>query len=133
MTTVGPELRTIAATAFRALNSGDLEAYLSVIAEDVEFTSMIAEMEGVTFRGHQGVRDWWETVRGAFQDVQWELLELRECGPGAVAQLRATGALGGAEVDQTVWQAATFRDGKLTWWEFFRSEQEAREAIRATR
>jgi ketosteroid isomerase-like protein len=129
VSTVSPELRTIAETAFIALNSGDLDAYLSVIADDVEFTSMIAEMEGQTFRGHEGVRDWWETVRGSFQDVQWELLELRECEPGAVAQVRATGALGGAEVDQTVWQAATFRDGKLTWWRFFRSEQEARATL----
>jgi ketosteroid isomerase-like protein len=131
MATVSPQLRTIAQTAFDALNSGDLEAYLSVIVEDAEFTSMIAEMEGQTFRGHEGARDWWGTVRGSFQDVQWELLDLRECAPGAVAQIRATGALGGAPVDQTVWQAATFRDGKLTWWAFFRTEQEAREALRA--
>jgi hypothetical protein len=27
-----------------------------VIAEDVEFISMIAEMEGQTFRGHEGAR-----------------------------------------------------------------------------
>ncbi len=31
----------------------------------------------------------------------------------------------------SVWQAATFRDGRLTWWAFFRTEQEARDAIRA--
>jgi SnoaL-like domain len=100
-----------------------------VIAEDVEFTSMIAEVEGATFRGHDGVREWWETVRGLFQDLRWELLELRECEPGAVAHLRASGSLGGAEVDQAVWQAATFEDGKLTWWAFFRTEQEARDAL----
>ena len=132
MATVSPQLRTIAETAFEALNSGDLDLYLSVIAEDVEFTSMIAEMEGQTFRGHEGARDWWNTVRGSFQDVKWELLDLRECDPGAVAQIRATGALGGAPVDQTVWQAATFRDGKLTWWRFFRTEQEARDALTAS-
>jgi ketosteroid isomerase-like protein len=128
MSPVSLELRTIAETAFRALNTGDLDSYLSVISDDVEFTSMIAEMEGVTFRGHDGVRHWWETVRGSFQDVQWELLDLSECGNGAVAQLRAFGKLGGAEVDQTVWQAATFKDGKLTWWKFFRSESDAIDA-----
>jgi ketosteroid isomerase-like protein len=132
MPPVSPELWRIAETAFRALNTGDLDAYLTVIADDVEFTSMIAEMEGVTYRGHDGVRHWWETVRGSFQDVQWELLELSECGNGAVAQLRALGRLGGAEVDQTVWQAATFRGGKLTWWQFFRSEIEAIDAAGCT-
>jgi ketosteroid isomerase-like protein len=130
---ISPELQTIAQTAIAALNGDDLDGYLSVIAEDAEFTSMIAEMEGATYRGHEGVREWWETVRGSFHELRWELLELREFAPGAVAQLRATGALGGAEVDQTVWQAATFRDGKLTWWQFFRTEEEAREALRAER
>ena len=62
MATVSPQLRTIAQTAFDGLNSGDLDTYLSVIAEDVEFTSMIAEMEGQTFRGHAGVRQWWDGV-----------------------------------------------------------------------
>jgi hypothetical protein len=70
-------------------------------------------------------------VRGLFQDLTWELLELREYEPGAVANLRATGSLGGAEVDQTVWQAATYRDGRLTWWAFFRTEDEARAALAA--
>ena len=129
MATVSPQLRTIAQTAFDGLNSGDLDTYLSVIAEDVEFTSMIAEMEGQTFRGHAGVRQWWDGVKGSFQDMSWELLDLRECEPGGLAQVRATGTVGGLEVDQTVWQAATFRDGKLTWWAFFRTEQEARAAL----
>ena len=130
MPPVSPELRTIAESAFRALNSGDLEGYLAVIADDVAFTSMIAEVEGVTFRGHEGVREWWKSVRGSFQDLTWELLELRECEEGALANLRAIGSVGGIEVDQTVWQAATFSDGKLTWWAFFRTEDEAREALR---
>jgi ketosteroid isomerase-like protein len=129
MATVSPQLRTIAQTAFDGLNSGDFDTYLSVIAEDVEFTSMIAEMEGQTFRGHEGVRAWWDGVKGSFQDLSWELLDLRECEPGALAQVRATGTVGGLEVDQTVWQAATFRDGKLTWWAFYRTEHEARAAL----
>ena len=130
MPPVSAELRTIAETAFQALNSGDLEGYLSVIDEEVQFTSMIAELEGVTFRGHDGAREWWDTVRGSFQDLQWELLELRECPPGGVANIRARGSVAGLDVDQIVWQAATFRDGKLTWWAFFRTEQEARDALR---
>jgi len=122
------ELRAIAEAALRALNEGDLDAYLAVIAEDVEFTSMIAEVEGETFRGHRGVRAWWETVRRAFDGIQWELLDLEESDGHGVAKLRAVGELGDVEVVQTVWQAATYRDGKLTWWAFFRTEEEARTA-----
>jgi ketosteroid isomerase-like protein len=126
------ELRAIAETAFRALNTGDLDSFLTVVAEDVEFTSMILEMEGMTFRGHDGVRAWWETVRSSFQGMHWELLDLVESDQKGVAKLRAAADLGGGRVDQVVWQAATFRDGKLTWWAFFRSEEEALEAVGLT-
>jgi SnoaL-like domain len=72
----------MADAAFGALNYGDLDAFLALTAEDVEFTSMIAEAEGTTFRGHQGVRAWWATVRGGFKDVRWEVLEpQRRWGP----------------------------------------------------
>jgi ketosteroid isomerase-like protein len=56
------ELRAIAETALRALNAGDLDGFLEVVADDVEFTSMILEVEGQTFRGRDGVRAWWQTV-----------------------------------------------------------------------
>jgi ketosteroid isomerase-like protein len=123
------ETRAIAETALRSLNTGDLDGFLAVVADDVEFTSMILEVEAMTFRGRDGVRTWWETVRDTFEAVQWELLDLWESGDKAIAKLRATADLGGGRVDQLVWQAATIRDGKLAWWAFFRSEAEAFDAL----
>lgn len=111
-----------------ALNSGDLDALLALAAEDVEFTSMIAEVEGTAFRGHQGIRAWWETVRGEFEDVRWEELDLHGAGDRGVAHLRIVGVLSGVPVEQEMWQAAKFRDGKVIWWAFFRTEREALEA-----
>jgi ketosteroid isomerase-like protein len=111
-----------------ALNSGDLEGFLSRTAEDVEFTSLVAEAEDRTFRGHAGVRAWWERVLGAFEDPRWEVLDTRESGDRAVAKSRLTASLAGTEVVQTMWMAARLRDGKLSWWAFFRTEDEALEA-----
>ena len=122
------EQRGLAEAAFGALNSGDLEAFLALTAEDIEFTSMVAEAEGTTFRGHDGVRAWWETVRGVFEDVRWDLLDMRGSGDRGVLHFRMTGTLGGVPVEQTMWQASVLRDGKLIWWAFFRSELEAVEA-----
>jgi ketosteroid isomerase-like protein len=123
------ELRTMADAAYGALNSGDLDSFLALIAEDVEFTSLVAESEGTTFRGHEGVRAWWETVRGAFQDPRWEVLEIQGSGDRGVTKLRLQGTLAGVELAQTMWQAAKLRDGKLIWWAFFRSEPEALKAV----
>src|SRR5215211_5292711 len=123
------EQRGLADAGFAALNSGDLEAFLALTAEDVEFTSMVAEAEGTTFRGHDGVRAWWETVRGAFRDPRWEVLDVRGSGGEGIVKFRLVGTLAGVEVAQTMWQAAAIREGKLAWWAFFRTEREALEAM----
>ena len=94
MPPLSEELRAIADTAFGALNAGDLDSFLSVVSEDAEFTSMIAEVEGQTYRGHEGVRAWWNTVAGTFQSVRWELLEVEGSGGRGLARLRAVGEVG---------------------------------------
>ena len=104
MPPLSEELRTIADTAIRALNSGDLDSFLSVVSGDAEFTS------------------------GSFQNVRWEILDVEGSGGRGLARLRAFGDLGGVEVEQMVWQAARYHDGKLDWWGFFRAESDAREA-----
>ena len=118
----------MADAGFGAINSGDLDAFLALTAEDVEFTSLIAEAEGTTFRGHQGVRAWWETVRGEFEDIRWEVLDLRGAGNRGVAHFRIVGLLSGVPVEQEMWQATKFRDGKVIWWAFFRTQRDALEA-----
>jgi ketosteroid isomerase-like protein len=123
------ELREVAESAVDALNRGDIDRFLALLDPDVEFTSMIAEAEGETFHGHEGVRRWWHNVREAFEIVQWEYLDIRAQGDRGVARVRAAGKLGGVELEQTTWQAMTMRHGRGVWWAFFRSEREAFEAV----
>lgn len=123
-------MERLARHAADALNRADLEGYLALMHPDVEFTSLIAEAEGDVFRGHEGVRRWWEEVRGAFEQVEWDFQEVRPQQDRGVAKIRIHGTLSGVEVEQTMWQAFRARDGKALWWRFFRSEDEAVEAIR---
>jgi hypothetical protein len=123
------ELGALAETAFGALNSGDLDGFISVATEDVEFTSMIAEVEGTTFRGHDGIRTWWETVVEAFGEVHWEVLDVRGPGERGVAHIRMDGTLGGVPLNLRMWLAARLREGSVTWWSWYRTEQEALEAV----
>ena len=123
------EAGAIVLAAFDALNTEDLDAFVALTHEDVEFTSMVAEAEGTTFRGHDGVRTWWDTVRGAFERPRWEVLELHPATDTAVGKIRMAGTLGGVEITQVMWQAGRLRDGKLGWWANFRTEDEALEAV----
>jgi hypothetical protein len=122
------ELRSLAEAAFGALNARNLDGFMAVAAEDVEFTSMVAEVEGATFRGHDGIRTWWETVVGAFGEVHWQVLDVRGAGDRGVAHIRMDGTLGEVPVNLSMWLAARLRDGRVTWWSWYRTESEALEA-----
>ena len=93
-------LRDIAVAAYRAINDDDLDAFLESVAEDVEFTSLVAEAEGTVYRGHAGAREWWHTVRTAFDDGSWEMVDLEEAGPHAVARIHIIGTIRGVPVEQ---------------------------------
>jgi ketosteroid isomerase-like protein len=124
------EVRDVAEAAFRALNAGDLDGFLALTTEDIEFTSLIAEAEGTSFRGWDGVRAWWKEVRASIQQGRWELLDIQDVDDGAVIHVRVAGLLGGVPVEVTMWQAANVRDAKVSWWALFRTEREALEAVR---
>ena len=123
------EIEELARRTFDAINRGDLDGLLAVTDPEAEFTSMIAEAEGETFRGHDGVRRWWQSVRGAFTEVHWDYDMVQARSDRGVAMLRIEGTLSGVEVVQTMWQAIVLRDGKGVWWGFYRTEAEALEAV----
>jgi ketosteroid isomerase-like protein len=123
-------VESLARAAYAALNRGDRDEFLSMVSEDVEFTSMVAEAEGTVFHGHSGVLAWWQRVPAAFENVEWEVLDVRESGDDdGVVKLRMSGRLAGVDLAQIMWMAARKREGKVTWWAFHRTESEAQEAL----
>jgi ketosteroid isomerase-like protein len=123
------DLSELANAAADTLNRDDIEAFLELMDPDVEFRSLIAEADGDTYRGHEGVRRWWQSVRSAFQTVEWDFREIDvgATGTRGVAKIQISGTMSGVDVRQTMWQAVETRGGKAVWWRFFRDEKEARE------
>ena len=113
---------------YAAITDGDLDAFLALAHPDIEFRSLIAEAEGRTFRGHDGVRAWWNSVIQSLEITpRPEKIEsFRDRG---VTRLRLAGTIEGVEVAQDMWMAWRVRDGLLIWWETFRTEDEALEAV----
>ena len=109
-----------------AFRRRDLDAFLAYMDPDVEFASMVLEVEG-TYRGHDGIRAWWEDVLAVFPDWSPQIEDARQIGDRIVLRVRAEGAGTGSGIEQTrhFWQVAQVRDGLLTSWKFFRTEQEA--------
>jgi ketosteroid isomerase-like protein len=118
---------------YAALNRGDIDGMLATIHTDVEFTSLIAEAEGEVFRGHDGVRRWWEQVVVPLGGLNGEIEEIQDLGDDRLlVRVSGTYRPSGVEVHQTVWNLMHFRDGKAAGWEFFRTEEEALEAVGQT-
>ena len=58
--------------AFAAISRSDLNMLLSLTDPEVEFHSLIAEAEDQTYRGHDGVREWWEQVKASLGGLRFE-------------------------------------------------------------
>ena len=114
--------------AFAAINRSDLSGLLSLTDSEVEFHSLIAEAEGQTYRGHDGVREWWEQVKGALGGLRFEAEAIRSEGEWAVVKVLVTSRIDDVAVPQRMWQASRARNGKAIWWGIYRTEGEALEA-----
>jgi hypothetical protein len=121
----------LAKAAYAAIGRGDLEGLLALVDPEVEFRSLIAEAEGQTYHGHDGVREWWEKVAQALGGLRFDPTEIHDLGERAYVELVVTGTVEGVDVPQRMWQAFRVRDGRAIWWATFRTEAEALEALEA--
>jgi hypothetical protein len=115
-----------------AFNRRDLGPYLALMDPGVDFTPYEVWVQGgEPYRGHAGVRSWWEESFAVFPDLSAELYEVREFGDRTLARGRiwGQGAGSGASIERAMWVAAEWRDGKAVWWCSFESEAEALEAV----
>jgi ketosteroid isomerase-like protein len=120
----------VAQRFFAALDQHDETALLELVRRDVEFTSLIQEVEG-RFRGHEGFRAYLRELFATFPDLRVDVEEMRDIGDNAVVRVHvaASGVGSGVPIDLTDWQAVTVRDGRAASWAFFRTETEALEAV----
>ncbi len=116
----------VARAAYEALNDRDLDTYLTLIDREVEFTSLIGEAESRTYRGHDGVREWWEELSTPLGGLRIEARSI-ELLPSelVLADLLVSGEVEGVAVSQPMWHVARVRDGRAIWWAFGRTREQA--------
>jgi ketosteroid isomerase-like protein len=121
----------LAYRAVDAFNRRDLDAVLALADPDIEYFPRILELEGGgPFRGHDGVRRWWERWLAIFSDISTEIEEVQDLGNVTVARtrLRGHGIASGATLEQTAWQVAEWRQRKCVRYRIFANEAEALKA-----
>jgi ketosteroid isomerase-like protein len=110
---------TLTRRAYDALSRRDIDAFLGILDEDVEMViSRLAPIEGASYKGHEGIRRWWEDVLDVWPDLTAEILEVHaledQVTYGAV-RFHGHGAGSDVPVDWTLWQIGRCRGGKLVW------------------
>ena len=109
----------------------DLEGMLAMMDPEVELRSLLTEAERTSYRGHRGVAEWYAALLGVFPDWDPKIERIRAIDDAVVLKVHvsASAAGSGAPVDQTTWQAFRFREGKVVFVGWFRTESEALEAV----
>jgi ketosteroid isomerase-like protein len=126
---VSPENVELYRQGIDAFNRRDLEGFLALADPDVVGVSRVLAIEGGSYEGRDGAREWWKTLLDVFPDFTIEIQSVRGADDRTVAGLcnRAHGK-GGAPLEEVVWQVCEWRDGRVVRWEIHKSEREAIEA-----
>jgi ketosteroid isomerase-like protein len=113
-----------------AFNRRDLDAFLALAHPDVVGFARVTAIEGRSYRGHDGTREWWVDLLGVFPDFRIEIDWVRDAGDRTVSELRnsAHGDGSVAPLEESVWQVVEWRDGRVVRWQIYESEQNALEA-----
>jgi hypothetical protein len=115
-----------------AFNRRDLGAFLALNDLEVEFTPYEVWVQGgEPYRGHAGVRSWWEESFAVFPDLRGELYEVRDFGERTLARghIWGRGAGSGASIERAMWVVVEWRNQKAVSWCSFESEAEALKSL----
>jgi ketosteroid isomerase-like protein len=101
--------------AAEAFNEGGAEGVIPFIHEDFEATTppdLASEPD--TYRGHDGVRRWFDSFYEVMDEIRWDAREFHTVGDRVVVEftLNARGKSTGLEFGQEAVMVWTLRDGK---------------------
>lgn len=128
----GPDKIEQARAAYAAWSARDLDAFVEVFSEDVEVRPFLGRGLGAsTYRGHSGLRRWYEEATEDWDELRVEPHEFREAGDRLAVFLKATGKGRGShvEVAAEIVHVAEFRDGKFTKLQGFGDREQALKAL----
>ena len=107
----------IVRAAIEAWNRGDIDAWISAWDERAEFHPLCAQLEGDVYRGHDGLRRFVAEMAEEWEEVRFEVDEIRGAGEQVVAlgRGRARGQTSGVERDAPLALVGVVRDKKLVY------------------
>jgi ketosteroid isomerase-like protein len=118
-----------------AINDRDPEAAVAVSDPEIEFLSVLA-VSGRAYRGHDGVRQYFEDVASAWAEWRVEVHRVAAAPDGRVAivmTMHYRGKESGAALSDSTAHVWTVRNGKLLRNQPYRDHEEALREVGAPR
>jgi ketosteroid isomerase-like protein len=103
---------------YAAWNRGDVEELLGAMNDDVEIRPVLGDLVPAdTFRGHAGVRQWYETVTSTLEGFRVDIEQVIEASTGRYlieVRFSGRGKSSGAPVTLEAAHLITMRSGLAT-------------------
>jgi ketosteroid isomerase-like protein len=118
-------------TALDAFNRRDGESFNALLTEDAEIVPVRAALEGTTYRAAEAAAHYCAAVQKSWEDLEWEIDELRDGDDWvlAVGRIRGQGRDSGAAIESRAGWVAHFRDGLIAKFQTYADRAEALKAI----
>jgi ketosteroid isomerase-like protein len=101
--------------SFEAFNRRDADRLVGLCHSDCEWLPFRAQLEGMVYRGHEGVRRFLGDMDEDWSQFRIDPVELHELGDRVVAigRVRALGRGSGVDVDSVAGFVVELRDGQI--------------------
>jgi ketosteroid isomerase-like protein len=121
--------------AFVAFNARAVDDLVALSDPDCEWLPFRAQLEGIVYRGHAGVRQFVSDMDEDWDAFRIEPIELHDRGErvGVIGHVKALGRGSGVDVDSTAGFVFELRAGRLLRLVSFSDPQAALEALDAPR
>jgi ketosteroid isomerase-like protein len=122
---MGGSDREIVRMAFEAFNRGDIDSVLELC--DPEIVVRDPQRTGRTFRGPDGVRQFFEEWLENWEEYRSEPVELTEAGGEILVHARQSGKgkLSGIEIDQDLFVVSRMREGRFVEYRLYTEREDA--------
>jgi uncharacterized protein len=120
----------VALAAVDAWNRGDREAWVALWDEEAEFYPLRAQLEGESYRGHDGLDRFLREMAEDFENVRFEIDEMRDAGEQVIGigRFRARGRASGVDLNVPLGVVQRVQRGKIIYIRFFSEPAQALEA-----
>ena len=118
----------------QAFNRRDMDALADLASPNFELVPYLSTLiETTTYRGHGGLRKYFEDADSAWETIEARVDEVREFGERFVAtgELHGKGRASGLDVVLPLAWAGGIVDGKIAWIHTHETEAAALEAVRS--